>query len=80
MSQLDFIEVIANVPLEVDIERVEIRLPNSIVPSSYNVELQVDLERFTFNGTVLINLEVAASREGELAVNNLRKSGHFELI
>jgi hypothetical protein len=59
MSELGFGEVITDVPLEMDIESVQIRLPNSIVPSSYNLELQVDLEQFAFNGTVLIDFDVS---------------------
>ena len=35
------------------------RLPTSVKPSHYKLELEPDLENFTFNGSVDINIDVS---------------------
>lgn len=34
-------------------------LPTNVIPRHYNLTLEPDLEKFTFEGTVVIDLEVA---------------------
>lgn len=35
------------------------RLPTNVVPVNYNLELQPDIKNFTFNGKVVIDLNVS---------------------
>ena len=37
------------------------RLSKNVVPSNYNLKLVPDLEKFTFTGTVDINIEVSSN-------------------
>lgn len=45
------------------------RLPTDVVPSSYKLSLEPDLDKFTFNGTVEIAIEVKNTNVNNITLN-----------
>ena len=59
----------------------KIRLPNNLVPSFYELQLKVDLDKFTFEGSVDIQVEVKNTYEYVIVhVNSLDITGSLVVV
>ena len=63
----------------IDISRSREILPTNVVPRHYDLTLECDFEKFTFEGTVIIDLDVAED-SSEVCLNTLELDIHSTTI
>jgi aminopeptidase 2 len=69
----------ADTPGSIDVSKSREILPTNVVPKHYELTLECDFEKFTFEGTVVIDLDVAKDST-EISLNTLELDIHSTSI